>query len=289
VNAEELRAEMERRGIQWEVREDPVEAQPRLGYVPSQGSPSLEEQEQIAKELAEVAAQDTSLPSYPEIYDLRDVDGRNFITAVKDQGACGSCVAFGSVSTVEGSLRVQEQDPDLEVDLSEAHLFYCAAAGDDCRCADGWYPKRALAVFKSEGVPPESTFPYTAGDQACASADGWQDDAVKISDWVKLETPAEIKAWISTRGPAMASMTVYEDFQHYAGGIYRQVTGDNLGGHCICAVGYDEEEGYWIIKNSWNTGWGEDGFVRIAYGEVGIDSAMLGVDGVLAPAGAASD
>jgi len=287
VNTDELRSEMERRGIQWDIAEDPLEAEPRLGYQPSEGAPSLEEQERIAKDLAEQVAGAAAPPTYPKRYDLRDVDGQNFITSIKDQGTCGSCVAFGACSCVEGTLRVQEQNPNLDVDLAEAHLFYCGAAGDGCYCADGWYPKRALAVFKSEGVPSEGTFPYTAGDQPCASPEGWQAGAVRVSDWLKLETPAAIKEWISSRGPAVASMTVYEDFQHYAGGVYRMVSGNNLGGHCVCAVGYDDAEGYWIVKNSWSTGWGEDGFVRIAYGEVGIDSAMLAVDGVVAPAAAA--
>jgi C1A family cysteine protease len=282
VNRDQLRKAMENKGVEWEIAPEPVAAEQRLGYVPSAGAGSLEEQEARAKELAE-AAEEEKAPSYPQRYDLRDVDGKNFITRVKDQGACGSCVAFGSCATVEGTLRVQEADPDLDIDLSEAQLFYCAAADTGSMCADGWYPKVALAVFKNAGVPPEATFPYTPGDQPCSVSDDWREQAVKINDWHRLERPADMKAWIAERGPAVGSMSVYEDFQLYAGGIYRQVAGNKLGGHCICVVGYDDGEGYWIIKNSWDTGWGERGFARIAYGEVGLDSGMLGVAGVLVP------
>ena len=287
MNRNELVAEMERRGISWDVAEEPIKADDRLGYIPSAGAGSLEEQEQRARELAEEAAK-IEAPDYPERHDLRDLGGRNFVTPVKNQAACGSCVAFGACACVEGTLRVQENNPDLDVDLSEAQLFYCAAAETGSTCADGWYPKVALSVFKRDGVPDEAAFPYTAGDQACAVRDGWEAGATRITDWRRLDTPAECKAWIAQHGPTVASMSVYEDFQLYAGGIYRQVTGDKLGGHCICAVGYDDAKGYWIIKNSWSTGWGEDGFARIGYGEVGLDSGMLGVEGVLAPAAAAA-
>jgi C1A family cysteine protease len=286
MNVDELREEMERQGVQWEIREEPLEAEQRLGYMPSQGAPSLEEQEEIARRLAQEAEAEEA-PSYPEVCDLRDLNGRNFVTAVKDQKSCGSCVAFGSCAAVEGVFQFEQDQPDSGIDLSEAELFYCAAHEDGFGCDDGWYPKRALSVFKQQGVPPESVFPYSPGDQDCqAPAEDWQDQAVKIEDWQALETPAEIKQWISEHGPAVASLSVYEDFQHYGGGIYKHVAGRNLGGHCVCAVGYNDKERYWVVKNSWNTGWGEDGFFRIAYGEVGIDSAMLGVQGVVQGAGA---
>ena len=78
-------------------------------------------------------------------------------------------------------------------------------------------------------------------------------------------------------------MKVYEDFQHYVGGVYRHVAGGVLGGHCISLVGYDDGEGFWIAKNSWSASWGEQGFFRIAYGQCAIDSGALGVEGVQTP------
>jgi C1A family cysteine protease len=282
VNRDELRKAMEEKGIEWEIAPEPVAAEERLGYVPSAGAGSLEEQEERARELAEKPVEEAA-PSYPDRCDLRE---GKFITPVKDQGACGSCVAFGSCAAVEGTLRVQEEKPGLDIDLSEAQLFYCAAADTGSMCADGWYPKVALAVFKKDGVPDEASFPYEPGDRPCSASEDWRERAVKINDWHRLETPAEMKAWIAQHGPVVGSMSVYEDFQLYAGGIYRQVAGNKVGGHCICIVGYDDPKGYWIIKNSWGEGWGDEGFACIAYGEVGLDSGMLGVAGVLVPAAA---
>jgi len=89
-----------------------------------------------------------------------------------------------------------------------------------------------------------------------------------------------MKEWISTQGPLVACYTVYDDFYAYRGGIYSHVTGNVVGGHCVCCVGYNDAEGYWICKNSWGVGFGERGYFRIAYGQCGLDSFMDAAEGV---------
>jgi C1A family cysteine protease len=289
MNLDVLRNAMGRSQASWEISAEPIDVSMRLGYLPSRGVPPIEEQEQIA--LSSVARHEEAMgaaaPPYPPACDLRDREGRNYITPIRDQGQCTSCVAFGSCAAVEGTLLVQQDSPGREVDLSEAQLFYCVALAQGRSCEEGprggWYPKEALEAFQAQGVPDEACFPYTPGDQACAACSDWEAGATRIAQWQPLDTPLEMKQWICAHGPVVASMQVYEDFQHYAGDIYRHVAGGPLGGHCICIVGYDDEGGYWIAKNSWNTGWGEQGFFKIAYGECGIDSGMLGVEGVTFP------
>lgn len=267
--------------IEWRIAEQPLDVTHMLGYLPSEGVPSLDEQERLAHEARAPAPPG---PAYPGSCDLRDHNGKDFITPVRDQGQCGSCVAFGSCAAVEGTLRFEKNDPSLDVDLSEAYLYYCVAAGQGRTCGPpnaGWYPKAALEAIKSGGgVPDEGCFPYTPGDQPCDACSDWRARATTIAGWQPLNDAAEIKEWISSRGPAVASMKVYEDFQHYAEGVYSYVTGQAMGGHCICVVGYDDPGGFWIAKNSWGTGWGEGGFFRIAYGQCAIDSGMLGVEGI---------
>jgi hypothetical protein len=74
-------------------------------------------------------------------------------------------------------------------------------------------------------------------------------------------------------------MAVYRDFMFYKEGIYRHVTGDLVGYHAVCCVGYDQADGCWICKNSWGTEWGDDGYFKIAYGEADMDTQfpMFGV------------
>ncbi|HEY5013728.1 MAG TPA: C1 family peptidase, partial [Acidimicrobiia bacterium] len=102
----------------------------------------------------------------------------------------------------------------------------------------------------------------------------------KISGWIKPTNIPEMKNIISTIGPTTACFTVYEDFMHYRGGVYRHVAGNQVGGHCVCIIGYDDAVGCWIAKNSWGTNWGEHGFFRIAYGQCGIDNVMWAAGGI---------
>jgi C1A family cysteine protease len=86
-----------------------------------------------------------------------------------------------------------------------------------------------------------------------------------------------MKNWIAEKGPVVGCFTVYEDFRSYRSGVYRHVSGNQLGGHCIAIVGYSDAESAWIIRNSWGPAWAESGYGRIGYGEVGIDYEMWGV------------
>ncbi|MFZ3555057.1 C1 family peptidase [Streptomyces sp. BH055] len=230
------------------------------------------------------ATESATTMGVPSSYDLRDVDGQNFVTPIRDQGNCGSCVAFGTLAAAEGTFRVALKNPELEIDYSEAHLFYCHARREGRSCDNGWWVDRALEAIKNSGVVDEHCYPYTPGDQDCAGLCGSAPDRLTyIANWRRYVTPASMKIWLNSEGPLIACFTVYEDFFAYAGGVYRHVSGGRAGGHCVCVVGYDDEGGYWICKNSWGEDWGEDGFFRICYGEVGIDAEMWTVEGIRSP------
>jgi len=252
-----------------------------LGFSPKPGERSLQEMEKISEEnLNAFRNKGIAVASYPGSYDLRNVSGRNFITGIRDQSFCGSCVAFGVAATAEGTLRRQRDDASLYVDYSEAQLFYCYASTDGQNCSSGWWPTNALDHFKTGGVVDESCFPYVAGDQSCKLCTNSQSLLTRISDWHVITSTDQMKTWISTKGPLCACFSVYEDFYAYRNGIYRHVTGSIVDGHCVSVIGYNDTDQYWICKNSWGSSWGEGGFFRIAYGNVGIDSFMYAVDGV---------
>lgn len=256
----------------------------RLGYVPGPGEPSLAEQEQLALAAAGMPEAAAEALGAPTAYNLADVGGISYVAGVRDQERCGSCVSFGTLATTEGTLRVAKSDPDLAVDLSEAHLFYCIARSQGRRCNTGWSVAPALDALRDLGAPDEACYPYIGVDQDCSNrcAD-WQARATKITGWHEINVASQMKEWISTRGPIVATLAVYSDFYSYRSGIYRHVTGELVGGHCVCAVGYDDLAGCWILKNSWGSAWGDGGFVRIAYGQVAIDSTMWAIEGVEQP------
>ena len=78
-------------------------------------------------------------------------------------------------------------------------------------------------------------------------------------------------------GPMSGRMMIYRDFLTYGGGIYQHLEGEFVSGHAIEIVGWGEENNikYWIITNSWDEEWGENGYARIKFGEV-----ELGKDGI---------
>lgn len=260
----------------------------RLGFAPEAGSASLLEREQhtSSNKVAPSAgaAPTTTSTGYPAAYDLRNVGGKNFISPIRDQGNCGSCVAFGSIAAVEGTMRVQSGNPNHPMDLSEAQLFYCVARSQGRTCGGatgGWWVDPALTALVSPGISDEACYPYTAGDQNCTGlCSNWETRASKIQSYRTIKDPATMKAWISTKGPLVTCFTVYYDFYTYSSGVYHHVTGDSAGGHCVAIIGYDDPGAYWICKNSWGTGWGEAGFFRIGYGECGIDYTTYAIDRV---------
>lgn len=255
----------------------------RLGVEPGPDDPPFEELVRRSIARAGQPLPITTARAAPEAFDLTNVEGQNYITSVKDQGSCGSCVAFGCVASIEGSMRFQRKNPDLDVDLSEAHLFYCHGADDGRDCNTGWIPNDALPYCEDPGIADETCFPYIAADQDCSGrCDDWESRVVMISGFRELASRSDMKEWLSTSGPLAACFVVFSDFWSYKSGVYRHVTGEAEGGHCVTIVGYDDADGCWICKNSWGLGWGDRGYFRIGYGECEIDSwQVCGVEGIL--------
>jgi C1A family cysteine protease len=285
----ELKAKLEEQHARWKAAETPFatlsleEKRRRLGYEPGPDDLSLEDRERAARAVANAAEARAGVVGAPVAFDWRNVGGSNYITPIEDQGGCGSCVAFGAVAAVEGLVRTTRGDPNYAIDLSEAHLFFCYGPSSGAgKCpGGGWWPDAAFDAFK-QGVVDSACFPYTAVDQSCNLCADWQNRLTKITGWHKVTTPADMKSFISSVGPVSTCFTVYNDFFSYAGGIYHHITGGVAGGHCVAVVGYDDNLGCWICKNSWGSGFGESGFFRIAYGECGIDAGMWAAEGIVA-------
>ncbi len=199
----------------------------------------------------------------PKKINWRSHDEANWVTPVKGQRTCGSCVSFAVVATMESMARLAARNPDLAIDLSEADLFFCGGRN----CGEGWEVPGALQRASEHGVGLEIDFPYTPVDQACRSIP----PAYRVSHWRVLRSREQRKAALAEDGPIIGCMKVYNDFRYYKTGIYEHVQGDQVGLHAVCIVGYDDTEGCWIVKNSWSETFGEDGYFRIKYGECCID------------------
>lgn len=219
----------------------------------------------------------------PAAFDLRDVGGQNYVSGIRDQGNCGSCVAFGCVATMEGTARYGARVPTLDVDLSEAHLFYGWGGTVGVTCDTGWMPLPALTYCTQDGICYESDWPYTAGNTNGGSApSGWQAHSAQATGTLDVtHDVTAIKTHLTTTGPVACSFIVYDDFFSYSSGVYHHVSGAEAGGHCVAIVGYDDTQQAWIIKNQWGTGWGMDGWGYIGYGECLIETwSDIAVTGV---------
>jgi len=211
----------------------------------------------------------------PSSFDWRDVEGINYVTSIKNQGNCGSCTAFGTIGAIEAVVQI-EFNEILDCDLSEAHLFFCSGRS----CGSSMSPSEAADFVKGIGVVDELCFPYTGRDRSCdEKASNSNDRLMKIKEVGKTQGEG-IKEALIQYGPVLARFNVYEDFYSYTSGIYEHVWGTIVGGHAITIVGYNDDPGYWICKNSWSEQWGENGFFNIKYEECGIGGTSYYFNGI---------
>ncbi len=232
-----------------------------MGLRLSEGDISKYEQPTVERRMLFSAAP----AALPRQFDWRYVPKGDYVTPVRYQDTCGSCVAFAVCASLESRIRIQRDDPTLELDLSEAHLFFCGCG--EC-CDTGWTPDQALEFCVEKGVCEEAQFPYQSRNTPCPDTPF---RCSTISGFNVLTDARERRLAIAERGPVIAGMEVYVDLAYYAGGVYENVYGDPTGLHAVCVVGYDDDQEYWIIKNSWSDKWGEDGYVRLKYGECKLD------------------
>lgn len=226
----------------------------------------------------------------PSTLDWSSKDGYNWLTSVKHQGLCGSCWTFGVLGIAESMWKVEQNRPNDQPDLSEQHLLSCSGGGD----CDGGYASDAAEYTKTNGVPPESCFPYQASDVDCDPCLDYPANASRINYWgwitqggfIQSDDPsiASNTAIVNELqdGPLAGFMTVYDNFYYYTGDIYEYdpAPGEEGGGHFIVIVGYNMNEQYWICKNSWGTDWGEDGYFKIKWDTCDMGTWVMKITGV---------
>ncbi|MCK5039683.1 MAG: DUF333 domain-containing protein [Candidatus Aenigmarchaeota archaeon] len=212
---------------------------------------------------------------YPPSLDWRD-NGGDWVTPVKNQWACGSCWAFTTISAVESRRKIELNNPDYDIDLSEQTLVSCSDAGN----CDGGSPKLSLNYIKNKGIVDESCFSYLGckdwnstgkdciEEYVCEKCLNWKDNMINVVNYEKLPASADaIKQAIKDYGPVIAYMVVYDNFDFYSSGIYNNPTGTYTGTHAISIIGYNDIKSYWLCKNSWGSWWGENGYFKIDYSE----------------------
>jgi len=194
------------------------------------------------------------------------VDHRNsgLVTGVKNQAQCGSCWAFSATGCMEGAwMRKTGQ----LIPLSEQQLVDCSSAGS---CQGGMMGP-AWEYAQRKGLESESAYPYYGQDMSCrynagqvvAYAAGWHR--------VSANEQSLENAIYQVGYPISIAVHVGSSFQHYSGGVFSDPSCQyGQLNHAVLLVGYNKDswgQHYWIVKNSWGTGWGQGGYIHMKMGE----------------------
>lgn len=229
------------------------------------------------------------------------------IKEIRDQGGCGSCWAFGAVTAMSDRLCIHKK---LNVHVSSENLLSCCyTCGFGC---NGGFPGAAWKYWAKKGLVSGGVYGSHKGCQpylikscehhvngtrgpcdeggstpkchhTCENKDYTvpydQDKSFGLNSYSIKNDVKQIQMEIMANGPVEGAFTVYADLLNYKSGVYQHVKGSMLGGHAIRILGWGEENGtpYWLIANSWNYDWGDNGTFKILRGQdhCGIEEAVV--------------
>jgi hypothetical protein len=221
----------------------------------------------------------TSSEVLPAKFSWRDINGTDYVTPVRDQSPAPTCEAYAICAALETKMQYQLKEI-YNPDLSENHLFFYAGGS----IQKGWVSLVDAANYLMEyGVPDEGCYPdpHRPFDYPFESLPGWENRTVKITEWSWIDDDVTtMKQALIDHGPLIICIHFWQDFFYYFGGVYKNHTGQTVGGHVVTIVGYDDSKSCWIVKNSWGTKWGERGYFRMAY-DADMISKWYGGNGVM--------
>jgi cathepsin B len=261
------------------------------------------------KEIRRLPVRNEFVASLPTSFDSRsNWPNCSTMSAIRDQGSCGSCWAVSAAETMSDRVCVASSG-SVQKYLSAEDILSCCGwfCGQGCQ---GGYPSSAWDYFQSTGVvtggeweSAQGCYPYQIAScdhhvngtkppcgqevptPACArkcldAGFTWSTDKnFGASAYSVGSSQDAIMSEIMKNGPVQAAFTVFEDFLSYKSGVYHHTTGQELGGHAVKILGWGVENNspYWLVANSWNTDWGDQGYFKILRGvdECGIEDSIV--------------
>mmetsp|Transcript_40500 Transcript_40500/g.41330 ORF Transcript_40500/g.41330 Transcript_40500/m.41330 type:complete len:436 (+) Transcript_40500:143-1450(+) len=214
------------------------------------------------------------LPSYPQTNSLYSNWIGTYTTPIKDQEKCGSCWAVGSTEQIESdTIRILgsfDGFTSSNTIFSDQQLLDCTYSKIDIHpgCNGGW-PYDAFQYVMEKGLEYNYSYPYIGKNESVCYAQP-HDYIITLDSYTAIIGNETImKDHVLTTGPLVMSVNAYQ-FQFYTGGVMTYCGEDAPVNHAVQGVGINLEDvnnQYWILRNSWNTEWGVDGYMYLEYGE----------------------
>ena len=202
------------------------------------------------------------LSALAENLDWRD---KKVVTPVKDQGGCGSCWAFSATETVESAVamatgKLVKMAPQEYVDCAP-NPKHCGGSGG-CQGSTQWL---AFNHSIAAGIIAGATeYPYKGRDGTCEDSKMKSVASITGYERIMANDYTSLMSAVANYGPIAISVSAA--WRHYSEGVYDDECGTTID-HAVQLVGYgtDDKSGdmYWLVRNSWGTSWGEEGYIRI--------------------------
>ncbi|KAI9558058.1 hypothetical protein GHT06_014811 [Daphnia sinensis] len=198
---------------------------------------------------------------------------------VKDQGNCGSCWAFATIVPIEFNACKKN---GTAIAFSEQMLVDCDTY--DGGCNGGMYTNAWKYISEKGGVMKSSAYAYTSGTTGLAGTSCKYSStavAAKVTafGWTMPYPNATVSMnYLQSDGPLPSAIKILSSIYNYASGVYSDpacIVADEYDvDHAIVIVGYGTTTAtsttpatpYWIVRNSWGTGWGQSGYFLIKRG-----------------------